>query len=112
MTIPENRIPPIHPGTILKEILEETGVTAYALAKAIGKAQIQVSRILSGRASITAPMARLIGGALGTSAQMWVNLQARYDLEMAELETPIIHVERLVPGTSGTRTSAKQIIVE
>ena len=87
---------PVHPGELLREILEELDISAYALAKSIGKAPIQVSRILSGKASITAPMARLIGAALGTTAQYWLNLQAHYDLEVAKLEVPMLKVKPLV----------------
>ena len=87
---------PVHPGELLREILEELDISAYALAKRIGKAPIQVSRILAGKSSVTAPMARLIGAALGTTAQYWVNLQAHYDLEVAKQETPLLTVEPLV----------------
>jgi addiction module HigA family antidote len=87
---------PIHPGELLREILEELDISAYALAKSIGKAPIQISRILAGKSSITAPMARLIGAALGTTAQYWVNLQAHYDLEVAKQEVPVLTVEPLV----------------
>ena len=89
-------MPPIHPGELLRETLEELGISAYALAKSIGKAPIQISRILAGKSSITAPMARLIGAALGTTAQYWVNLQAHYDLEVAKQEVPVLKVEPLV----------------
>ena len=92
----ENRIAPIHPGELLADILKEMEVSAYALAKSIAKAPIQVSRILAGQSSITADMARLIGEALGTSAEMWLNMQAMYDLEMSKIKTPEIHVTRLV----------------
>ena len=87
---------PVHPGELLREILEELGISAYALAKSIGKAHIEVSRILAGKSSVTAPMARLIGAALGTTAQYWVNLQAHYDLEIAKQEVPLLTVEPLV----------------
>ena len=87
---------PVHPGELLREILEELDISAYALAKRIGKAPIQVSRILAGKSSVTAPMARLIGAALGTTAQYWVNLQAHYDLEVAKQEAPLLKVEPLV----------------
>lgn len=90
------KIDPVHPGELLGEILEELDVSAYALAKAIGKAPIQVSRILSGKAAVTANMARLIGEALGTSAEMWLKMQAMYDLEVARNETPVISVQKLV----------------
>jgi len=91
-------MPPVHPGELLQETLEELDISAYALAKSIGKAPIQVSRILAGKASISAPMARLIGAALGTTAQYWVNLQAHYDLELANMMSPTVTVTPLVAG--------------
>ena len=95
---------PVHPGELLREILEELDISAYALAKSIEKAPIQVSRILTGKSSITAPMARLIAAALGTTAQYWVNLQTHYDLEVAKQKAPLLTVKPLV--IDGERVSA------
>ena len=100
-------LPPVHPGELLREILDELGISAYALAKSIGKAPIQVSRILSGRSAISATMARLIGAALGTTAQYWVNLQAHYDLEVAIRNSPSLHVIPLVK--EGKRVRAEVV---
>ena len=105
MSIENQPMHPVHPGELLSEILEELDISAYALAKSIGKAPIQVSRILAGKSSVTAPMARLIGAALGTTAQYWVNLQAYYDLEVAKQKTPLLTVEPLVIG--GERVDTK-----
>ena len=99
-----NKMQPIHPGELLREILEELDISAYALAKSIGKAPIQVSRILAGKSSITAPMARLVGAALGTTAQYWVNLQSHYDLEIAKQELPLLEVKPLVIGGERVNT--------
>jgi addiction module HigA family antidote len=89
-------MPPVHPGEFLREILDELEISAYALAKSIGKAPIQVSRILAGKSAVSAPMARLLGAALGTTAQYWVNLQAHYDLEIANRNSPPLAVKPLV----------------
>jgi addiction module HigA family antidote len=89
----EKRLDPVHPGDILTEILEEQSISAYALAKAISKAPIQVSRILRGQAAVTVDMARRIGAALGTSAEMWINSQSQYDLECAEIKTSILEIK-------------------
>ena len=99
-----NKMQPIHPGELLREILEELDISAYALAKSIGKAPIQVSRILAGKSSITAPMARLIGAALGTTAQYWVNVQSHYNLEVAKQELPMLEVKPLVIGGERVNT--------
>ena len=100
-------IPPVHPGELLKETLEELGISAYALAKTIGKAPIQISRILACKSSISAPMARLIGASLGTTAQYWVNLQAHYDLEIANQNSPRLTVTPLV--IDGKRVDLKTV---
>jgi addiction module HigA family antidote len=109
MSTDKQSMHPVHPGELLQEILEELGISAYALAKSIGKAPIQVSRILAGKSSITAPMARLIGAALGTTAQYWVNLQAHYDLEVAKQEIPLLSVEPLV--IDGKRVDTSRIAI-
>jgi len=98
MTKKDQIMPPVHPGELLRETLDELGISAYALAKSIGKAPIQISRILASKSSISAPMARLLGAALGTTAQYWVNLQAHFDLEVANLSSPPLTVKPLVIG--------------
>lgn len=80
-----NRLEPVHPGDLLRRTMKELGISGYALAKATGKTPTQIHRIVNRQASITANMAVLIGKALGTSAKMWMNLQAQYDLEIAEI---------------------------
>lgn len=70
------------PGEILQEeFLQPLGISQYRLAKAIGKPQSAISDIVHGRRGITAEMAWLLGQALGTSAQFWLNLQTTYDLK-------------------------------
>lgn len=70
------------PGEILlEEFLEPLGISQYRLAKAIGKPQSAVSDIVNGRRAITPEMAWLIGTALGTSAEFWLNLEATYRLK-------------------------------
>lgn len=76
------RLPNIHPGEILREeFLEPLGMTAYQLAKGIGVDQTRVSEILHGKRAITPDTALRLARFLGTSEQMWLSLQARYDLE-------------------------------
>lgn len=91
-----NEIGPIHPGEFLADMMEEMGITAYALAKAIDKPQIQVSRILHGKSGITAHMARLLGGALGITPEMLLNWQGKYDLEIESHKNPDLKIAPLV----------------
>ena len=77
-------IPPIHPGEILKkEFLEPHGISAYRLAKATRVPQDRVSNILHGRRGVTADTALRFGRFFGLEPQFWLNLQVRYDLEVA-----------------------------
>src|SRR5689334_11426999 len=81
------RLPSRHPGEVLREeFLEPLGLTASQLAKAIGVEQTRVSEILQGKGGVTAGIALRLARFFGTSAQMWMNLQSRYELEKAELK--------------------------
>lgn len=84
------------PGEILaEEFLEPLGISQYRLAKTIGKPQSAISDIVNGRRSITPEMAWLLGAALGTTPQFWLNLEMTYQLKLLEnKEMP--HVVALV----------------
>ena len=67
------------PGEILKEeFLEPMGISQYRLAKAIGKPESAVSEIVNGKRAISVEMAWLLGKALGTSMEFWMNLELAY----------------------------------
>lgn len=70
------------PGEILvEEFLEPRGISQYRLAKAIHRPQSAISDIVHGRRAITVEMAYLLGKALGTSPQFWLNLEMTYQLK-------------------------------
>ena len=75
---------PIHPGAFLREILEEKGVSQARFARAIGVAPMRISHVMNGARPVTAELALLFSKALGQSPQYWLNLQATYDLKVAE----------------------------
>ena len=77
----------IHPGTVLAEELAELGVTLTAAAKALGVPANRVSQIVNGHRSITADTALRLAHWLGTTPQFWMNLQAAYDLAIADAES-------------------------
>ncbi len=82
-----NGMPPIHPGEILSEdFLKPMGVTMTALAEAMLVPPNRVTRIVAGTASITADTALRLSRALGTTAELWVNLQRSFDLRTAQLD--------------------------
>ena len=78
-------IGPIHPGVTLREdFMEPYQLSANSLAKALGIPQNRVSDIVRGRRGITADTALRLERAFGVSAAFWLNLQAQYELEVAE----------------------------
>ena len=78
------KLPLLHPGEYLKSVLEDAGLSANAVALALRVPANRLTEILHGRRAITADTAMRLGRYFGTSAQMWMNLQAKYDLEAAE----------------------------
>jgi len=80
----KNNLPPVHPGEFLKEILDELGISQAEFARAIGRSAMRISHVVKGKRSVTAGMALLFGKAFGQTPQYWINLQATYDLKMAE----------------------------
>lgn len=77
--------PPIHPGEILvEEFMEPFELTAYALAQEIGVDAPRIYKIAKGERAITADTALRLSRLFGTTPQFWLNLQARYDLDLAE----------------------------
>lgn len=74
---------PIHPGQHLRDYMEGAEVTQYRLAKETHVPAIRISEIVKGKRSISADTAIRLGRFFGTSAQFWMNLQSRYDLDVA-----------------------------
>ncbi len=72
---------PAHPGEVLKELMGDTEVTAFAAR--LGVDRTTLSRLLNGRAGISAFMALKLEAALHTSAEMWMTMQAHHDLWQA-----------------------------
>jgi addiction module HigA family antidote len=76
---------PIHPGTILlKEFLQPMGISQYRLAKDTSVPARRINEIVHGKRSITADTALRLGRFFNMTPQFWMNLQSRYDLEVAE----------------------------
>jgi antitoxin HigA-1 len=79
------RLPPVHPGEVLLEdFMKPLGLSQYRVAKDLGVPALRISQIVRGRRSITADTALRLARYLGTGAAVWLRLQARYDLELAE----------------------------
>ena len=82
----KNGMRPIHPGEILhEEFIVPLGLSANALALALGVTPTRVNDIVRQRRGITGDTALRLARYLGTDAQSWLNLQSAYDLRLAEL---------------------------
>ena len=77
---------PIHPGEILKDELDEIGISAAELSRQLRVPENRMSEVIRGRRNITADTALRLGRWFGTSAEFWMNLQKSYELRKAELE--------------------------
>ena len=76
---------PFHPGEILlEEFLNPTGITQTAFAEKIGWTRARLNELINGKRGITADAALDLAEALGTTAKLWMNLQATYDLNRAK----------------------------
>ncbi|MFJ4044711.1 HigA family addiction module antitoxin [Microbacterium sp. NPDC089987] len=81
----EKLYPPIHPGEVLMEdFIEGFGITQNKLAVSIGVPPRRINEIVHGKRAITADTALRLGRYFGISPQFWLNLQTRYELELAE----------------------------
>lgn len=80
----KSRLPAIHPGEFLGEILAEMSVSQAEFARAIGMSPMRISHVIKGSRPVTAELALLFGRAFDQSPQYWLNLQASYDLKIAE----------------------------
>jgi len=77
---------PIHPGEILREeYMLPLGLSANALARALGVTAARINDIVRGRRAITADTALRLARYFGTDARSWMNLQSIHDLRVAEL---------------------------
>ena len=80
------RLNPVHPGDVLREdFMKPMNLTAYAVAKALGATPIAISQICRGKRSVSAEMALKLGRLFNVSPELWIGIQADYDLEVARL---------------------------
>lgn len=82
------RLKPVHPGEVLlKDFIEPMELTRYKVAKSTGVPQRRIDEICAGNRAMSADTALRLGRFFGMDAQVWMNLQAQYDLEVAERES-------------------------
>ncbi len=78
-------IPPVHPGeTLLEDLMKPLGLSQNKLAEALGVDTKRINEIVAKKRSVTGDTALRLARYFGTSPEFWMNLQARYDLELAK----------------------------
>ena len=81
-----NGMRPVHPVEILREELDELGLSANALVKALDVPANRITAILNGRRGVTADTVLRLARYLGTTPQLWMSLLQSFELRVAELE--------------------------
>jgi len=81
-------LPPIHPGSFLRDELDALGLSARKFAAHIHVPHNAVTGILNGERAVSAQMAIRLAQAFGTTPQYWMNLHSIYDLKRARAEMP------------------------
>ena len=74
----------VHPGTVLKDELDELGITPTEFARQIDVPPNRVSQIIAGKRAVTGDTALRFGHWFGTDPQFWINLQAQFELAAAD----------------------------
>jgi addiction module HigA family antidote len=88
---------PVHPGLLIKECLDDLGLTVAEAAAALHITRQQLHNIVAGRSGVTPEMAIRFEKAFGSTADTWLRMQMNYDLAQARQRANEILVERLTP---------------
>ncbi len=94
------KLPPVHPGEILKETIDDLGMTMNQLACAIRVPANRINAIVAGQRAISAETALRLARYFSTSPEYWLNMQARYNLETARDEWEARVVNEVQPRTA------------
>ena len=95
------RFQPVHPGEVLnEEFLKPLGVTQYRLAKDIAVPARRINEIVHGERAVSADTALRLGQYFQMSAQFWLNLQTRYDLQVQSLKLASYSSRKALIGSS------------
>lgn len=88
---------PPHPGEILQDTVLSAGISVTEFARRLGVSRVTLSRVINGRAAVSADMALRLAAALGGSAESWLQMQSAHDLWKAKAKRrPRIEPLRLV----------------
>lgn len=78
---------PTHPGELIREELEERHLTQTKLAEQIGVSPSLLNEVVNGKRAVNTELALLLEAALGISANIWLNLQAEYNMQLAKSDS-------------------------
>ncbi len=101
---------PIHPGKFLADELEALNMTPTQLAAALKVPPNRIYQLLAGKRALTADTALRLSHWLGTSAELWLNLQKLYELRLAERETAGEKIRRRSAGCPDRRNQACSVV--
>ncbi|MBI5591252.1 MAG: HigA family addiction module antidote protein [Deltaproteobacteria bacterium] len=88
---------PVHPGILVKDCIDELGLSVAEAAKGLGVTRQQLYNVIAGRSSVTPEMAIRLEKAFGSTAGTWLRMQMNYDLAQMRTRAASIAVERFMP---------------
>ena len=89
---------PPHPGGIVKDCIDDLGLSVTDAAKVLGVTRPTLSRLINGRAGISPEMAVRLSKAFGSTPEMWLRMQMAYDLAQVQARADRIDVKRYEPA--------------
>ncbi len=84
---------PAHPGFVIKNELEELGLSVSEAAKRLGVSRQQLHNIIAGKSAVTAEMALRLELGLGGTARLWLTMQGNHDLAQVRLRADLLQVQ-------------------
>jgi addiction module HigA family antidote len=90
--------PPTHPGAVLREVLDATGLTRAETARRLGISRQHLLDVLAERKPVSAAVAVKFGKLFGQSGGLWIRMQTAYDLWRAEREVDVSKIKTLEPA--------------
>jgi addiction module HigA family antidote len=109
--VASTQMSPVHPGEILlEEFMKPLGLSQYRVAKAINVPPRRINEIVQGKRAITTETALRLERYLGWPAQVWLNLQSRYDMEITapKISKALSHIVAVLTGALSKNDSAKK----
>lgn len=91
---------PVHPGLLVKECIDELGLSVAEASKGLGVTRQQLHNVIAGRSSVTPEMAIRFEKAFGSTADTWLRMQMNNDLAQMRIRASSIVVERFMPKAS------------